>query len=198
MTEAQKSVSTQVVTEPCRASYAALTKPKANDSGVLKFSVQVHVRKDDKITIEKCKAAIKEAFKGGVAKGYWPADTKLTALQVSFRDGDKELEAETKTDPIYKGIYFFNASSNNRPGIVDKEGQKILDAEEIYSGMFARFALNFYPYKAGGNKGIAAGLNHVQKVRDGEKLSGGGDAEGVFGRYEDNSAAADDLDDIAF
>lgn len=113
-------------------------------------------------------------------------------LYLPVRDGDSELEDGKKTDKDYTGHYFFNCSSGNKPGIVDAEGQPILDASEIYSGMFARLILNFYPYNTKGNSGVAAGLNGVQKIRDGEPKSGAGAVDAIFGRYETSEADASD------
>ena len=40
---------------------------------------------------------------------------------------------------------------------------------------------------AEGNKGIAAGLNNIQKVKDGDRLAGGSTAEEDFDELEDES-----------
>jgi len=58
--------------------------------------------------------------------------------------------------------------------VVDKNLNAILDPDEVYSGCYGRVNVNFYPYDWNGTRGIAAGLNHVQKLADGERLGGGG------------------------
>ena len=50
----------------------------------------------------------------------------------------------------------------------------------MYSGCYANVSVNFYPYNVSGNKGVAAGLNNVQKVADGERLSGASSATDDF------------------
>ena len=55
---------------------------------------------------------------------------------------------------------------------MDKAVQPILDRAEVYSGCYARVSINFYAFNTNGNKGIACGLGNIQKVRDGEPLSG--------------------------
>ncbi|MCI6276156.1 MAG: DUF2815 family protein, partial [Clostridium sp.] len=80
------------------------------------------------------------------------------------------------------------ANSKNKPGIVDKDVQPILDQSEVYSGCYARLTLNFYAYAASGNKGIAAGLGNVQKLEDGEPLGG-------FTRAEDDFEAIESAED---
>ncbi|MED1696792.1 DUF2815 family protein, partial [Brevibacillus agri] len=52
---------------------------------------------------------------------------------------------------------------------------------EVYSGMYGRVNINFFPYNNSGNRGIGAGLGPVQKLRDGEPLGGRVSAEQAFG-----------------
>jgi len=60
-----------------------------------------------------------------------------------------------------------------------------MDGEEFYSGCYGAAVLNFYPYDANGNRGVAAGLNVVVKTRDGEKLGGGVNVEeALSGLYD--------------
>ena len=67
----------------------------------------------------------------------------------------------------------FTASSKQRPNVVDLNLQPILNATEIYSGMYANVGVTFFAYNAPQNKGIGVGLENVQKVADGEPLGGG-------------------------
>lgn len=41
---------------------------------------------------------------------------------------------------------------------------------DVYSGMYARVTVNFFPYDASGNRGVGFGLGNVCKTRDGEPL----------------------------
>ncbi|MCF0259544.1 MAG: DUF2815 family protein, partial [Erysipelotrichaceae bacterium] len=59
----------------------------------------------------------------------------------------------------------------------------ILDRNEVYSGCYARVSLSLYAFNTNGNKGVACGLGNIQKVRNGESLSG-------------HSTAADDFDTL--
>ena len=65
---------------------------------------------------------------------------------------------------------FLNANSKQAPQIVDRQVQPILDQSEVYSGCYGNVSVTFYAYNSNGNKGIAAGLGNVQKLRDGEPL----------------------------
>ena len=51
-------------------------------------------------------------------------------------------------------------------------GNPILNQSEVYSGMYGRVNVTFFPYSFGGKKGIGCGLGPVQKLRDGEALGG--------------------------
>ena len=93
-----------------------------------------------------------------------------------MRDGDLE-----KDDPAYKGHYFFNANSKTKPNIVDVDTNAILDKSEVYSGCYARVSVNFYPFDASKTaKGVAVGLNSIQKLEDGEPFSGRSSASADF------------------
>ena len=93
-----------------------------------------------------------------------------------LRDGD----LERPDDAAYAGCYFVNANSATAPGIVDADRQPILDRSEVYSGVYGRASINFYAFNSNGNKGIACGLNNLQKIKDGEPLGGKSRAEDDF------------------
>ena len=90
-----------------------------------------------------------------------------------------------REDEAYKGHYFINANSNTAPQIVDRAVKPILDRSEVYSGCYARVSPNFYAFNSNGNKGIACGLNNLQKIRDGEPLGGKSRAEDDFADEDD-------------
>lgn len=164
---------TKVITGQVRLSYAHIWEPSAIEGNEPKFSVSVIVSKNDKETLKAIKEAVEEAKETG--KGKW--NGKIPAvLKTPLRDGD----VERPDDEAYAGCYFFNASSKNKPGIVDENVQPILDQSEVYSGCYARVAVNFYAYNANGNKGIAAGLGNIQKLKDGDSLGGATRAEDDF------------------
>lgn len=158
---------TRVITGKVRFSYAHVFEPAAiNDSEAKKYSVSILIPKSDKKTLEKIKSAIDAATQAGLA--LW-GGTKPKMLKTPLRDGDLE-----KDDEVYEGCFFINANSNEKPGIVDANLDEILDKSEFYSGCYGRASINFYPYSVSGSKGIACGLNNLQKLEDGTRLSGGG------------------------
>ena len=56
----------------------------------------------------------------------------------------------------------------------------------VYSGVYGRASISFYAFNSSGNKGIACGLNNLQKIRDGEPLGGKASAESDFASDEDD------------
>jgi hypothetical protein len=168
-----------------RWSYANVWEARAINGGTPKFSVSLIIPKSDTVTVNKIKAAIEAAYKEGESKlkGNSKSVPPLSAIKTPLRDGD----TERPDDPAYKDSYFLNANSSTAPGIVDADCQPILQRSEVYSGVYGRASINFYAFNTNGNRGIAVGLNNLQKIRDGEPLGGKASAESDF--------AGDDEDD---
>lgn len=176
---------TKVITGPnTRLSYANVWEPKAINGGKLKYSVSLIIRKNDKVTVNKIKTAIQAAYEEGQTKlkGNGKSIPPLAAIKTPLRDGD----IERPDDKDYAGCYFINASSDTAPGIVDADRQPIIERSEVYSGVYGRASINFYAFNVNGNKGIACGLNNLQKIRDGEPLGGKASAESDFATEDDD------------
>ena len=164
---------TKVITGKVRISYANVWEPQSVNGSEPKYSVSLIIPKGDKKTLEKVKKAIEVAKKEGVSKlgGKIPAN-----LKTPLRDGD----VDRPDDEAYANSYFINANSKIKPGIVDRNVEPILDQSEFYSGCYGRASIVFYAYNANGNKGIACGLQNLQKLEDGEPLGGRSSAEDDF------------------
>lgn len=179
--------STKVVTGKVRFCYTNVFEPTAmNEGDALKYSICILIPKSDTATIDKIKKAIEAAKEVGKAKltdknGRIPANLKLP-----LRDGDEERP----DDPAFENCYFINANSVRRPSIVDHSLNPIMSKDEFYSGCYGRASINFYAFNIS-SKGIAAGLNNLQKLEDGEMLAGGSTAEEDFGG---ENAIQDDSD----
>ena len=176
---------TKVITGPkTRLRYANVWDPKSINGGAPKYSVSLIIPKSDTKTVEKIQAAIQAAYEEGQSKlkGNGKSVPALSVLKTPLRDGD----AERPDDEAYKDSYFINANSATAPGIVDADRNPILERSEVYSGVYGRASINLYAFNSNGNKGIACGLNNLQKISDGEPLGGKSRAEDDF---------ADDYDD---
>jgi len=68
----------------------------------------------------------------------------------------------------------------------------ITDRDKFYSGCYGRASIIFYPFNIDGNKGIACGLGNLQKLSDGEPLTGRSSAEDDF-KAEDDYVQLGDL-----
>lgn len=175
---------TKVITGPNTVfSYLNCWDPKAIQGGTPKFSVSLIIPKSDVKTVEKIKAAIQAAYEEGQSKlkGSGKSVPALSTLKTPLRDGD----LERPDDEAYKDSYFVNANSGTAPGVVDADRQPILDRSEMYSGVKGRASINFYAFNTNGNRGIACGLNNLQKISDGTPLGGRSRAEDDFATEDD-------------
>lgn len=169
----------KVITGPnTRWSYANVWEPKSINGGTPKYSVSLIIPKSDKVTVEKIKKAIQAAYEEGQGKlkGNGKTVPALSVLKTPLRDGD----LERPDDEAYANSYFINANSATAPGIVDADRNTIIDRSEVYSGVYGRASINLYAFNSNGNKGIACGLNNLQKIKDGEPLGGKSRAEDDF------------------
>jgi hypothetical protein len=174
----------KVITGPdTRWSYANVWEPKSINGGTPKYSVSLIIPKSDTRTVAKLKAAIEAAYREGESKlrGNGKTVPPLAAIKNPLRDGD----AERPDDPAYADAYFINANSTTAPGIVDADLNPVLTRSEVYSGVYGRASINLYAFSANGNKGIACGLNNLQKIRNGEPLGGKTSAENDFASDDD-------------
>lgn len=189
-------LNTKLVTGKVRLSYANIWEPKEDDNGNEWYSTSILIPKEDKETLRKYKEIIEGLKEQAKAKNGGKLPPKF---HTPLRDGDEERP----DDEAYAGHYFFNAKSKTKPGIAKPVGrgsdgkikfEEIEDSTEVYSGCYVKVSVNFYLFgfdgkPTGGNKGIAAGLNNIVKVQDGEPLGGG------RARVEDEFAD-EDFDDV--
>lgn len=171
--------SSKLVTGKVRLSYVNVFE--TNDKG--KYSVAILIPKTDKATLDKVKAAIEAVKAEGKSATTWGSKF-LASFKSPLRDGDTDRDVEKS--PEYKGCYFINCNSNQKPGVVDAALNPVMDKSEVYSGCYGRVSINLYAFNVDGNKGIAAGLNNLQKLADGEALSGRSRAEDDFTAVEED------------
>ena len=175
----------KVITGPdTRWSYANVWEPKSINGGTPKYSVSLIIPKSDTKTIAMIEAAIEAAYMEGEAKlkGNGKSVPALSVIKTPLRDGDMERP----DDPAYANAYFVNANATSAPGIVDADRNPILTRSEVYSGVYGRASISFYAFNSSGNKGIACGLNNLQKIHDGEPLGGKTSAESDFATDDDD------------
>lgn len=183
----KKKTSIKLLTPKFRASFVQVFTPKAHESAPDKpmYSLAMLFDKKAQETPEykKLVAGIKEIivkdFDGKVPQRFW------NPLQ---KGDDKQYQG-------YAGCMFMNAKSKEKPGIVDKDLNDIIDPPEFYSGVYARATIQLFSFDNMGNKGIGVGLQNIQKLADGESLTGRTKATDDFGAaHEDLEEESSELD----
>jgi hypothetical protein len=163
----QNTNTTKVITSTIRLSFANIFEPKSINGGAAKYGACLIIPKSDTKTIDAINKAIDAAIE--VGGGKWGGKKPpRAALHLPLRDGDALHPDEEE----FRNSYFLNANNSRKPGVVDLNCNPILDRTQVYSGCYVRASLNFFAYSNSGNKGVAAGLNNIQFVRDGELLGG--------------------------
>lgn len=182
-----------VTTGEARLSYVHLFKPYAAMQGQEeKFSVTVLVPKTDTDTMNRINAAIEAAKQRGISDKWNGQCPPIVPTPVYDGDGVRPSDG-MEFGPECKGHWVFTASAkvDYPPEVVDKQGNPIINQSEVYSGIYGRVNVTFYPYAFGGKKGIGCGLGPVQKLRDGEALGGGRvSASEAFGSPRPGAAQA--------
>lgn len=160
-----------------RVSYPHVFKPQEYQ-GKSKYSLSLLF--DDTADLSAMKAEAER-----VAKEKWPKGLPK-GFKSPFRDG------EEKEQPEYEGMTFvnFRANEDRKPAVVDAAKRPIAaDSGEFYAGCYARVSFSCFAYDVSGSKGVAFGLNNVQKVRDGDRLDGSTTADDDFDALEEESSS---------
>jgi len=175
MADQKKTTSTQpIVTPEFRLSFPNLVTPQSFEGGRPTFSITMLFPKDADISALKDLAREAATKRWGTDQDEWPKGMRLP-----FRDGDEKSYAG------YEDCTYVRASANEdrKPGTVDAAGQPIINpGVDLYGGCYARAYVNAFAYDKAGNRGVAFGLIHVQKLRDGDAFgASAAPASEVFG-----------------
>jgi hypothetical protein len=149
------------------------------------YSIMILVDKRDKETLAKINGAVDKFKTDPKAVTIWGSKF-LASFKTPLRDGD--TERDTEKYPEYKGQYFINANTYNKPSVVDSGMNDIINKSDLYSGCYGRISIIPAAYNVDGNKGIKFYLNNVQKLAEGEPLGGG-----VSNAADDFTAVEDDF-----
>ena len=179
-----QNVADRCLTGEVRLSYAALTEPKMpKGGGEPKFSTALLIPKTDAATVNDLNAAVQYAYERGV-RDLWKG-ARPQMLHPLLKDGDGVKSTGEPYGEEAHGCYVLNCSCKRQPPVVHQSNIQVqLAPSDIYSGMYARVTLEFYPYDANGNRGVACGLRAVMKTRDGEPFGGAVSAENDFAGLE--------------
>lgn len=171
---------TAVTTGEVRLSFVNLFTPRANQPGQEpKYSTTILIPKSDYATMQRINAAIEAAAQKG-ATSIWNG-ARPPQLAVPIHDGDGLRPNGEAFGPECKGHWVLTASSKQQQAVVAADMSPMIDQTRVYSGVYGRVNINFFPYLNSGKKGVGAGLGPVQILRDGEPLGGRISAEQAFG-----------------
>ena len=190
---------TSMNTGKIRFSYPNVFNPRAAAAGQTeKYSVTALIPKDDKVTIGKIKAIIKEIYEEEKNRKF--KGLLLEEIQTPMHDGDGRKPKGGAYGEECKGCMVLSTSSKNKPGVVgpdrgpDGKYLPCTDQTKVYAGCFGRLNINFYAYDVSGNKGIAAGLNGVCTLGYGDPIDGRVRAEDAFNDgFQDECEDDEDL-----
>lgn len=180
-----------VLTPQFRVSYAKVFRPEKNSlNDKMEYSlVAIFPPKADLTTLTKSitDAATEE---WGADKAKWPKNLRNPIRKNEEREKDGKLP-----DGYEPGGHFITLKSTQRPGLVDANLQAIIDETQFYSGCFARAQVRPFAYLQKGNAGVSFGLQNLQKMADGDPLSGRQKAEDAFEAVAGAATAGADAGD---
>jgi hypothetical protein len=134
------------------------------------YSIMILIDKKDKETLAKINGTVEKFKTDPKAVAIWGSKF-LASFKSPLRDGD--TERDTEKYPEYKGHYFVNANTYNKPSVVDSKMNDIIDKSELYPGCYGRVSMIPAAFNVDGNKGIKFYLNNVQKLAEGPPFGAG-------------------------
>lgn len=150
-----------VVTPLARIHLVHLLQPRQQKDGSYKYSTRLLFDKSADLT------ALKKAAQEAATQKW--GDKIPKDLRSPFRDqGSKDITG------YVPGAVFITAKSKNKPGLINSKGQDIINPDDLYPGCYVMAEIAAGTYDADGNRGVTFYLNHVMKVKDGERLGGDG------------------------
>jgi hypothetical protein len=168
--------SEKVTTPVFRGAFARFFEPEINDKGKKTWGVTAIFPKGTDIGVLKS-AAVEAAKKAWGDK--WETTLKHPKFRSPFKDGATMVN---KAGELYAGFEAGQfvvklSTSQQAPGLVDAKVQAIIEPSEAYSGAWYKATVNAMAYDRPDGMGISFKLNNVQKLKDDEKLGGGGRAD---------------------
>ena len=167
-----------------RWNFLNVFEPKSIGDARERYSVSLLISKSDRATLEAIDAAIKAAYDEGVERYRYtlPYIPDFDELKHPLRDGD----IDGPNNPWYKDTYFINASSVQKPLLLNRNNQPIEDRREIHAGVFGNACLKFYMYNRGETLGIFCQLCGLKKIQDGDRLNTDPDYRAVMDLLSDD------------
>lgn len=174
-----QGIATKSLTGEVRISYQHLINPNKDNL----YMATILISKTDVATYNDLISSRDAAYEQGV-KNKWNGSRPQMRYPLIY-DGDGVRPSGEPFGPECKGHWVLTASSKQKPQCVHISNiHSELLPTDVYSGMYARVTVNFYPFDVNGNRGVGCGLGNVCKTCDGEPLSGRANAESDFADLE--------------
>jgi len=171
----------KLVTPEFRGSFVHLVEPHAikaapgEKQNEPRYSITIVIAKTDPFW-KKVDALIEET-----AKAKWG---KIPPKMKSPKKDGDEGDADGNARPEFAGNWSVNATSKNKPGIVDVNLSPIMVGDEIYSGAWYRASIRAYAWDhPTGGKGVSIALDNAMKTKDDEAFSGRTNAASDFADF---------------
>lgn len=190
-----KKQKVKIITPEFRGSYANLVKPRAIEEGQEpKYSITIVLKKKDPETIALIKK-LEAAFNVAMIEKLGKAIPFAACKHYPIKDGNKPNE-DGEVSEITKGCWTFAASNKFKPGVIDKNGNKLFSEDDLYSGAWYRASISAWAWKhATGGKGVSVNLDSLMKIKDDGRYGGGSNPEQDFEDHIDSSGEEDEDDD---
>lgn len=185
----------KVTSPPFRVSFPAVFEKHGFDGSDPKYSVVMLFYPDKMNDADKAKFKAMRGLLDAACRDKFGKPFVEMKKSSTFKRGIRDGAEKPDLDGYGEGCVFATASSKMQPGIIDRDRDPILSTEEFYPGCWARATLTAYGYD-NKSKGVAFGLQNLQKLGDDESFSGRVDADKDFENDEDK-AWAQDGDDAA-
>lgn len=178
MPEATKVERKPIHTPPFRVSFPKVFTPSSYQGGEPKFSLSMlfYPAKFD----DDAKKAWREMQRIADEASMGKFEKRIKDLPGNFRRPFRKGDEKAHLDGYGEGCIFAAASSKQKPGVIDRDRQPILTEADLYPGCWARASVTAYAYDNKG-KGVAFGLQNVQKLGEGKNFTGRQDAAEDFG-----------------
>ena len=164
---------TRITIMGARLSYPHLFQPRQVDqSSPPKYGCVLLIPKDNPAIGQLEQAEIKEA------DAHWGANKPAALKALPLYDCATHPSYSGK--PELHGYIALSANAKDKPFTVDQNVQPVIDQSVFYAGCYVNADVGIFPYDALMSKGIAAGLNGVQFVADGERIDGRPSVENMF------------------
>jgi hypothetical protein len=138
--------------------------------------------------LSELKAAVKAAIEEewGTDRKKWPR-----GLKNPLRKAEERITEGEYPKGYDDGMVFFNIKSKYRPQVVGPDMEEIIDPSDVYRGCWVRATVKAYTYEVSGNKGVAFGLQAMQKTGDDESISNRPDVGQMFSQVKPTGKVSD-------